>query len=88
LPFLIAKPLGYILGTTFRFIPPFSWGMFGPAPITGAQVELLKKDNVVSGEALTAADLGVTNLDTVESIVPSYLWRFRPYGQFHQKSEA
>lgn len=89
LPFFAAKPLGYVLGTVFRFIPPFSWGMFGPAPITGAQVELLKSDNVVGEDALTAADLGVAQLGTVESIVPTYLWRFRLYGQFHEKkSEA
>ena len=28
------------------------------------------------------ADLGVTNLESVESIVPTYLWRHRPHGQF------
>ena len=88
LPFLLAKPMGYIFGTLFRYIPPFSWGMFGPAPITGSQVEMLKTDNTVSEGALSAADLGVTELETVEAIVPSYLWRFRPYGQFHKKSEA
>lgn len=88
LPFFAAKPMGYIFGTLFRYVPPFSWGMFGPAPITGSQVEMLKSDNVVAENALTAGDLGVTHLETVEAIVPSYLWRFRPYGQFHKKSEA
>ena len=88
MPFFMAKPMGYIFGTVFRFIPPFSWGMFGPAPITGSQVEMLKSDNVVAEGALTTADLGVFDLETIEAIVPSYLWRFRPYGQFHKKSEA
>ncbi len=88
LPFFAAKPMGYIFGTVFRYIPPFSWGMFGPAPITGSQVEMLKTDNVVDDDALKAADLGVLDLETIEAIVPSYLWRFRPYGQFHKKSEA
>ena len=87
-PFIAAKPMGYLFGTVFRFLPPFSWGMFGPAPITGSQVEMLKTDNVVAEDALTAADLGVADLETIEAIVPSYLWRFRPYGQFHKKSEA
>ena len=31
--------------------------------------------------ALTLADLGIT-ADSVEAIVPSYLWRFRPKGQY------
>ena len=88
LPFIMAKPMGYIFGTVFRFIPPFSWGMFGPAPITGSQVEMLKTDNIVADGALTATDLGVSGLESVESIAPTYLWRFRPYGQFHKKSEA
>jgi len=88
LPFLVAKPMGYIFGTLFRYVPPFSWGMFGPAPFTGDQVEVMKLDSIVPEDALSAADLGVTHLESVESVVPSYLWRFRPYGQFHKKSEA
>ena len=88
LPFFLAKPMGYIFGTLFRFVPPFSWGMFGPAPITGSQVEMLKSDNVVADDVRTAADLGVTQLESVEAIAPSYLWRFRTYGQFHKKSKA
>ena len=53
----------------------------GP-PITGDQVQMLKTDNIVSPGAKTLADLGVTNLETVESVVPTYLWRHRPHGQF------
>ena len=88
LPFLIAKPVGYIFGTLYRFVPPFSWGFLGMPPLTGDQVEVLKSDNVVAKGALTAANLGVTDLESVESIVPSYLWRFRPYGEFQQRHEA
>ena len=57
-------------------------------PLTGDQVELLKTDNTVSDGALTLADLGVTELETMEAIAPSYLGRFRPYGEFHEASEA
>jgi NADH dehydrogenase len=35
--------------------------------------------------ALTIQDLGVTTLESIEAIVPSYLWRFRPYGQFQTR---
>jgi NADH dehydrogenase len=49
------------------------------------QVDLLKSDNVVSGEAeadgRTLAGLGIEPT-AMESIVPSYLWRFRKTGQF------
>lgn len=79
LPFFMAQPLGMLLDMTFRALP------FWDAPLTGDQVTLLKKDNVVSAGALTLADLNVTELESVESIVPTYLWRFRPYGQFQTR---
>lgn len=87
-PFFIARPLGLTIGALWRYLPPLSLGFFGAPPITGNQVEMLKIDNIVSDDALTLVDLGVTELESVEAIVPSYLWRFRPYGQYHQKSEA
>jgi hypothetical protein len=49
---------------------------------------MLKTDNVVADDALTLADLGVTTLESVEAIVPTYLWRFRDYGEFHKASQA
>jgi NADH dehydrogenase len=88
LPFFVVQPMGYILGATWRYLPPFSWGLIGAPPLTGAQVELLKTDNVVAPGALTIRDLGVTDLESVEAIVPRYLWRFRTYGEFHTPSEA
>ena len=88
LPFFIAKPAGYLTAAVWRYIPPFSWGFLGDPPLTGDQVEMLKSDNVVADDALTLKDLGVTELETVEAIVPSYLWRFRDYGEFHKASEA
>ena len=49
---------------------------------------MLKSDNVVADDALTLADLGIDDIESVESIVPSYLWPYRAYGEFHQKGEA
>ena len=88
LPFVVAKPVGLAFGTLFRYVWPLSSGILGAPPITGDQVEMLKTDNVVADGALTLADLGITELESVEAIVPSYLYRFRPYGQYHQKSES
>ncbi len=76
LPIPVAAPIGYVIGALSRLNP-----FFGP-PLTGDQVQLLKSDNAVSPGAGTLADLGVTRLETVESIVPTYLWRHRPHGQF------
>ena len=53
-----------------------------PKPLlTVDQVTLLKTDNVASGNLPTLADLGIEP-KTVEVIVPTYLWRFRPGGRF------
>ena len=57
-----------------------------PKPlITPDQVELLRRDNVVSGEAQregrTLEALGIDPI-AMATIVPSYLWRFRKTGQF------
>ena len=81
LPFFFAHPLGLLLSWIFKLIP------FANPPLTGDQVTLLKRDNVVGADASahTIQDLGVTALESVEAIVPSYLWRFRPYGQFQTK---
>jgi NADH dehydrogenase len=59
---------------------------FLPKPLlTPDQVELLKTDNVVSAAAerdrRTFTGLGIEPV-AMESIVPSYLWRFRKTGQF------
>jgi uncharacterized protein YbjT (DUF2867 family) len=53
-----------------------------PRPmLTRDQVRLLRQDNVVSPNARTLADLDIEP-DTVEAIIPKYLWRFRREGQF------
>jgi uncharacterized protein YbjT (DUF2867 family) len=86
LPFGVAGTMGAFADAAFRLYP------FAGPPLTGDQVEMLKQDNVVgiSGDRSlgTIADLGVTTLETVEAIVPTYLWRFRPYGQFQTKQSA
>lgn len=84
IPFFIAHPLGLLLGGLFSLIP------FADAPLTGDQVTMLKRDNVVGADpgAGTIQDLGVTSLESIEAITPTYLWRFRPYGQFQTRQTA
>ena len=74
-PFALAK-----LKAMFLQLLPY-------APLTVDQVKLLEHDNVVS-EAATADNrtlegLGITP-EGIEAIVPTYLGRFRPRGQFDQ----
>jgi uncharacterized protein YbjT (DUF2867 family) len=52
-------------------------------PLTPDQVEMLKRDNVVSSGALTLATLGITPT-AVEAILPTYLDRFRRGGWYER----
>lgn len=63
-----------------------------PSPmLTVDQVTLLQSDNVVSTEAeadgRTFSGIGIKP-KTVDSILPSYLWRYRPAGQFTANKPA
>jgi NADH dehydrogenase len=58
----------------------------GLRPLTVDQIRMLQRDNVVSqaaeAEGRVLAGLGVTHPQTMEAIVPGYLERFQPNGQF------
>ncbi|MGC2413261.1 MAG: complex I NDUFA9 subunit family protein [Stellaceae bacterium] len=56
-------------------------------PLTPDQVEMLKRDNVVSSGALTLAALGIAPT-AVEAILPSYLDRFRRGGWYARERTA
>lgn len=85
LPYFLAGLIGGAASLATKVVPV-------APPLTADQVECLKTDSTVgaSGErgVGTIADLGVAPLETIEAIVPSYLWRFRPYGQFQTKQTA
>jgi NADH dehydrogenase len=75
LPFLVASIQGAVLG------------LLPGKLLTLDQVRLLKSDNVVSAGALTLADLGIVP-DSIQAVVPSYLWRFRAKGQYETEINA
>ncbi len=90
----------FVLATTERsrlLVPvPFAWmklhAMYlqylPKPPITPDQVELLKRDNVVSPaareQARTLEALGIVP-ESIGVVVPSYLWCFRKTGQFRSR---
>jgi NADH dehydrogenase len=81
IPFVFAHPLGLLLEWATKLVP------FIDPPLTSDQVTMLHRDNIVGADpsALKIEDLGVAPLESVEAIVPTYLWRFRPYGQFQSR---
>ena len=76
-PLFAANMLGFAgeISGLLPFVKPF---------LTRDQVKNLKVDNVVADDALGFAELDI-RLETIEAIVPTYLGRFRKYGQFHEK---
>jgi len=77
-PWIGASALGMVgeISGFLPFVKPF---------LTRDQVTNLKVDNVADPDAKGFADLGI-DLETIESIVPPYLERFRKHGQFHEKT--
>lgn len=76
LPFWVARALAVI----FDCVRWLSGGLVRP-PITRDQVRALARDNVVSDGARGFADLGIVPV-SLEAVLPEYLWRFRPQGQY------
>ncbi|MCG6904509.1 MAG: complex I NDUFA9 subunit family protein [Rhodobacter sp.] len=76
IPFGIAR----IMAGVFSIGSMLSAGLIKP-PVTPDQVRSLQVDNVVADGAKTLADLGISPT-AIESVVPEYLWPFRPSGQY------
>ena len=56
-------------------------GLIENRVLTRDQLRNLGRDNVVSEGARTLADLGIEPT-AMEAVLPEYLWRFRPAGQY------
>jgi NADH dehydrogenase len=76
-PFPVAGLLGAAGDLVAGLIPP---------PVTSDQVELLKTDNVASGNYPGLRELGITPT-TLEAILPTYLYRYRKGGQYADQEE-
>jgi len=78
--------VGKIMGTSFDIAKVLSLGLI-QGPVTRDQVRNLARDNVVGEGVKTFADLGIEPTD-LEAILPEYLWRFRPSGQYDAIKES
>ncbi|MGC3940474.1 complex I NDUFA9 subunit family protein [Roseobacter sp. EG26] len=77
MPFFVAR----IMAFGFDMMQTISLGLFTNSMITRDQVRNLTNDNVVGEEAKGFAELGIQPV-TMASVLPDYLWRFRPSGQY------
>jgi uncharacterized protein YbjT (DUF2867 family) len=76
-PFWVASLMGF----AFDALQAVTLGLIENKMITRDQVRNLRRDNVVSEGARGLADLGIQPT-AMEAVLPDYLWRFRPSGQF------
>ncbi|MEP5760884.1 MAG: complex I NDUFA9 subunit family protein [Litoreibacter sp.] len=82
IPFFAAS----LMGRGFDLMSKLTGGLIA-APVTRDQVRNLSEDNTVSSDAKSLADLGISPT-SIEVILPDYLWRFRPSGQYDAIKES
>ena len=76
-----------IMATGLDFASALTLGLFPNKMLTRDQVTSLGADNVVAAEAKGFADLGIEPAD-MDSVLPEYLWCFRPSGQYAAIKES
>lgn len=62
-------------------------GLFSNGILTRDQIKNLSKDNVVAADARGFDDMGIKPV-AMAAILPDYLWRFRPSGQYDAIKES
>ena len=77
LPMWIARIMAFMLD----MLQAITFGLFSNSMITRDQVKNLSRDNVVAADAMGFDELGIRPV-AMEAVLPEYLWRFRPSGQY------
>jgi len=81
-PFWMAR----MMATMFGIGRALTLGLV-KGPVTKDQVINLAVDNVVADDARGFAALGI-HPTAMEAVLPDYLWRFRPSGQYDAIKES
>ncbi|MBS9715331.1 complex I NDUFA9 subunit family protein [Pseudohalocynthiibacter aestuariivivens] len=86
---VINKPffVGTIIATVFDAIQGVTLGLISNGILTRDQLKNLRRDNVVSEGSKGFSDLGIQPT-ALEAVLPDYLWRFRPSGQYEAIKES
>ena len=82
LPFWVGGVMARVTGALSALT-----GGLAPQPVTTDQLKSLRSDNVVNNDAKGFAELGVQPT-SLEAVLPSYLWQFRPSGQYEALKES
>ncbi|MDO5614045.1 MAG: complex I NDUFA9 subunit family protein [Paracoccus sp. (in: a-proteobacteria)] len=76
-----------IAGGALDLVQTLTGGLVTNRVMTRDFVRLMRHDNVVSEGARTLADLGIEPV-AAEAVIDSYLWPFRPSGQYDEIKES
>lgn len=79
--------LARIMGGVFDLLQAATAGLFENKMLTRDQVRNLARDNIVADGAKGFAELGITPT-AIDSVLPEYLWRYRPSGQYAAIKES
>jgi NADH dehydrogenase len=82
IPFFAAR----IMAFGFDMLQAISLGLV-KSMVTRDQVKNLANDNVAATDARGFAELGIAPV-AMTSVLPEYLWRFRPSGEFTAIKES
>lgn len=86
---VVSLPLcvGGLIGGVFDLAQTVTGGLFSNGILTKDQAKALKTDNLVAAQAKGFADLGIAPT-ALEAVIPEYLWRYRPSGQYAAIKES
>ncbi|NNE88737.1 MAG: complex I NDUFA9 subunit family protein [Silicimonas sp.] len=82
LPFWVGGIMARVTGAL-----SFLTGGLAPQPVTSDQLLELRRDNIAGENAKGFAALGIKPT-ALEAVLPSYLWQFRPSGQYEALKES
>lgn len=82
-PFFAARMMAF----GFDMLQAATLGLIENGMVTRDQVKNLARDNVVAPGARGLGDLGI-QATPMDSVLPEYLWRYRPTGQFDAIKES
>jgi NADH dehydrogenase len=79
--------LGGLMAAGFDLLETVTLGLIHNGVLTRDQLKSLRRDTVVAEDARGFADLGIEPA-AMEAVLPDYLWRFRPSGQYAEIKES
>ncbi|WP_291732984.1 complex I NDUFA9 subunit family protein [Leisingera sp. F5] len=83
----LPRPAAWLVAFGFDMLQAASFQLIENKVLTRDQLRSLKTDNVVSEGAKGFDDLGIRPV-TLGSVLPDYLWKFRPSGQYDEMTNS